>query len=314
MRIEQLEAFVEVASSKSISIAAENLYITQPSLSRSMKLLEDELGLTLFIRSSDGVRLTDSGKSLLPAVQNILSQLDSLKQQALALTEVQKHPIQSQLKIYTLHSVADSILVYAFEEMRQAFPTTEITIKIPDSSDPYQLPDLSDYDLYIGLNIGHTFDHALQNSDLQMESVFMDSFSAVVNRLHPLANRKIVSVEDILDYKLILHNYDFTIEEFYKQIITVPEKKLDVTLRSNNSRVITQLLLSSNNILITNNIMASVDYAPNTDLMVIPLRNFKYHCFCLYHQDTAQLPLIQGIIKILQDTRLKLSLNSPNAI
>lgn len=117
MRIEQLEAFVEVASSKSISIAAENLYITQPSLSRSMKLLEDELGLTLFIRSSDGVRLTDSGKSLLPAVQNILSQLDSLKQQALALTEVQKHPIQSQLKIYTLHSVADSILVYAFEEM-----------------------------------------------------------------------------------------------------------------------------------------------------------------------------------------------------
>ena len=63
MRIEQLEAFVEVASSKSISIAAENLYITQPSLSRSMKLLEDELGLTLFIRSSDGVRLTDSGKS-----------------------------------------------------------------------------------------------------------------------------------------------------------------------------------------------------------------------------------------------------------
>lgn len=41
MHIEQLQAFVEIASSKSISVAAENLYIAQPSLSRSMKLLEE---------------------------------------------------------------------------------------------------------------------------------------------------------------------------------------------------------------------------------------------------------------------------------
>ncbi len=81
MRIEQLRSFLEVASSKSISIAAENLYITQPSLSRSLKLLEEELGLDLFIRSSDGVRLTTEGKKLLPIVQNILQQLDNLKQQ-----------------------------------------------------------------------------------------------------------------------------------------------------------------------------------------------------------------------------------------
>ena len=85
MRIEQLRSFLEVASSKSISIAAENLYITQPSLSRSLKLLEEELGLDLFIRSSDGVRLTTEGKKLLPIVQNILQQLDNLKQQAILL-------------------------------------------------------------------------------------------------------------------------------------------------------------------------------------------------------------------------------------
>ena len=85
LRIEQLRSFLEVASSKSISIAAENLYITQPSLSRSLKLLEEELGLDLFIRSSDGVRLTTEGKKLLPIVQNILQQLDNLKQQAILL-------------------------------------------------------------------------------------------------------------------------------------------------------------------------------------------------------------------------------------
>lgn len=310
MRIEQLQSFVEVASSKSISIAAENLFITQPSLSRSMKLLEEELNLTLFIRSSDGVRLTEEGKSLLPTVQNILHQLDSLKQQALNLNEVQTHPVHDKLNIYTLHSVADSILVFAFEEMRKTFPTTEVAIKIPDNSDPYQLPDLTDYDLYIGLNIGHTFDQSLQNTDLHMESVFVDSFSIVVNKLHPLAGRKIVDVEDILDYKLILHNYDFSIDDFYKQIINPKNKTLDIDLRSNNSRVITQLLLSSEDILITNNIMAANDYAPNSELIAIPLRNFKYHCFCLYHQDTTQLPLIQGIIKILQDTRLKLTLDA----
>lgn len=313
MRIEQLQSFVEIASSKSISIAAENLYITQPSLSRSMKLLEDELGLILFIRSSDGVRLTESGKSLLPTVQEILQQLDCLKQQADSLNAVQNAPFQNTLSICTLQSVADCVLVFAFEEIQQKLPSTEIIIKIPDNSDPYTLPDLSNYNLFIGQNICNTFDGSIKNSGLQMVSVFIDSFSIIINHHHPLAKRKVVDIDELLDFKLILHNYDFSVEDFYQKVI-IPQTKnktLNIMLRSNNSRVISQLLQSSDTVLITNNILAANDYVPNKNLITIPLKNFRYHCFCLFHPDDPQLPEIYQLIEILQNTRLKLTLNIP---
>ncbi len=310
MRIEQLQSFVEIASSKSISIAAENLYITQPSLSRSMKLLEEELGLTLFIRSFDGVRLTEDGKTLLPTVQKILGQLEMLEGQAKALHAAHQTQPQETFTLYTLQSVADCILVYALEEIHSTFPATTFKMVIPESSDSAKLPDLSQSDLFIGLNIGNTFDQAIKDSGLQMLSIFVDSFSAVVSQDHPLAKRKIVDIDELLDYKLILHHYDFSIEDFYLKIIDPKSRRktLDILLRSNNSRVISQLLLSSEAVLITNNILAANDYLPNPQLVSVPLRNFKYHCFALCAAETPKLPTIEALLKILQRTRLKLTL------
>lgn len=67
MRLEQFESLIEIANSNSISIAAQNLYISQPALSRSIKGLEDELGVPLLSRTVDGVRLTPecSGQAFL---------------------------------------------------------------------------------------------------------------------------------------------------------------------------------------------------------------------------------------------------------
>lgn len=310
LNIEQLQAFVEIASSKSISIAAENLYIAQPSLSRSMKLLEEELGLTLLIRSSNGVRLTEDGRTLLPTIQEILHQLDNLKRQANTLNHSQQAVYQEQFRLCTLQSVADCILTPALEEIHRTFPDINFQITIPDNSDPYHLPDLSQYELFIGLNIGNTFDQAIQNSALQMSTIFVDGFSIVVNDQHPLAKRKIVSINDVFEYSLILHNYDFSVETFYQKILA-PENQnqtMNILLRSNNSRVISQLVLSSSTVLITNNILAANDYEPIERLVSIPIKNFKYHCFCLFHPDTPWLPLIQEVIKILQNVRSKLLL------
>ena len=312
MRIEQLQAFVEIASSKSINIAADNLYITQPSLSRSLKLLEEELQLTLFERSSDGARLTAAGKTLLPAAQEILHHLDCFKQQASILHHAQELPEQNTLRIRTLQTVIDSLLAFAVESMHQTFPATEFVIEIADNAVPHQLPDLTNYDLFIGLNFSHSLDSAIAESGMELLPIFSDSFSVVVNNQHPLARRNMVDVHDLLDYQLIVHNYDFAIDDLCQKFINTQttDKFLDIILRSNNSHAISKLLLSSDTALITNNILAANDYIPNDKLTVMPLRNFKYHCFCLYRPDAPQLPLIQQLIKILQSTRLKLKLES----
>ena len=72
MDIRQLQYFVRIADEGSITGAARSLHMSQPPLSMQMKLLEEELGVTLFDRGSRTIRLTDAGKLLYNRAQGIL--------------------------------------------------------------------------------------------------------------------------------------------------------------------------------------------------------------------------------------------------
>ena len=67
MDTQNLQAFVEVAESKSFSDAAETLHITQPAVSKRIAALEGQLGCKLFDRISRTVQLTEAGRCLLPS-------------------------------------------------------------------------------------------------------------------------------------------------------------------------------------------------------------------------------------------------------
>lgn len=76
MKIRVLRYFLETARLGSITRAAERLYVTQPTLSRQLKALEDELGKQLFERGSTSIRLTDEGRLLKERAEDILSMVD----------------------------------------------------------------------------------------------------------------------------------------------------------------------------------------------------------------------------------------------
>ena len=78
MNILYLKYAVEVAKTKSISRAAENLYMGQPNLSRAIKELEESLGITIFARSPQGVKTTPEGEEFLSYAKNILRQIDGI--------------------------------------------------------------------------------------------------------------------------------------------------------------------------------------------------------------------------------------------
>ena len=82
MNIEQLRHFSEIARCGSLNQATDALYISQPSLSASIKKLEQELGEPVFTRHSTGVSLTPFGEELLPYVRDVLSLLDQMPSQA----------------------------------------------------------------------------------------------------------------------------------------------------------------------------------------------------------------------------------------
>lgn len=71
MEFKQLQYFRVIAKERSISVAAEKLYITQPALSRSLKRLEDEVMTPLFVRKSNGVELTEAGEAFLAEIDQV---------------------------------------------------------------------------------------------------------------------------------------------------------------------------------------------------------------------------------------------------
>lgn len=79
MKIEHLQQLIEISRTHSINQAAANLYISQPSLSLSIRNLEDELGCQLITRTNRGVILTSQGQSFVEYAESILSQFDRLK-------------------------------------------------------------------------------------------------------------------------------------------------------------------------------------------------------------------------------------------
>lgn len=76
MALEQYRVFYQVAKSQSISKAAKQLYVSQPAVTKAIKTLEGELGLTLFVRNSKGVSLTDEGEVLLNYIRTAFESIE----------------------------------------------------------------------------------------------------------------------------------------------------------------------------------------------------------------------------------------------
>ena len=73
MKITTLEYFIAVAEAGSIRAAAQKLYLAQPSLTKSLQSMEQELGVQLFTRTSSGIRLTIAGETILPQARQVIA-------------------------------------------------------------------------------------------------------------------------------------------------------------------------------------------------------------------------------------------------
>lgn len=80
MNILHLKYAVEVAKTKSISKAAENLYMGQPNLSRAVKELEESLGIVIFERTTKGISVTPDGEEFLQYARRIIREVDEIEE------------------------------------------------------------------------------------------------------------------------------------------------------------------------------------------------------------------------------------------
>lgn len=142
MNFRQLEYFSAVAEAKSISLAARNLHVAQPPISRQLALLEDELGVCLFLRTNKGVELTEAGRSLYQQSQNLFQDMRTIVDSVRDIDA----GMRGLLKIGMIYSNISIALQY-LKEYRAQYPQVELYVRLGSPGDLQE--DLNKGDLHL---------------------------------------------------------------------------------------------------------------------------------------------------------------------
>jgi LysR family transcriptional regulator, nitrogen assimilation regulatory protein len=125
MDLKQLQSFARIAEFGSFSRASHMLDIAQPALSRQIRLLETELGTSLFVRHGRGVRLTDRGRVLLEHATGILHQCE----RAVALMHSPEETVSGRIVVGLPPSLCRLLAVPLLEATRTRFPALKIAVR-----------------------------------------------------------------------------------------------------------------------------------------------------------------------------------------
>lgn len=203
MNIQYLKYAVEVAKQKSISKAAKSLFMGQPNLSRAIKELEEELGITIFERTSKGINPTPDGEELLQYAKRILSQINEVEE----IYKVGKRQ-KSQFSVCVPRA---GYIAYAFAELSKNIDTlypAEIFYKETNSMRTINSVLKGDYNLGI-IRYQTTFEKYFQSmfleKNLVAETITEFSYVLAMSEKHPLANKETIKPEDLSQYIEIAH-------------------------------------------------------------------------------------------------------------
>ncbi|WP_200843604.1 transcriptional regulator GcvA [Pantoea sp. 18069] len=118
-----LRAFVEVGQRGSIKAAAQALHVTSGAVSQQIRLLEDRVGVTLFTRERQGLRLTEAGASVHPALLQAFAQI------AQAMQSLEQTKARPTLTVSTVATFAASWLVPRLGRFKQRHPKIEVRVE-----------------------------------------------------------------------------------------------------------------------------------------------------------------------------------------
>ena len=199
MNQRQLEYFLRVYEKKSISGAAESLFISPQGLSKTIAKLEKELGIDLFVHEANRIVPTAAATSLANHAINILSEYDIIENR-LFQNDVSKKTVG----ISCSFDVPQMIPADFFFKFHQK--NSDILIQIHEYPDRLILEQLEQAFVEIAV-ISGPLDHSLY----EFEPLFTEHFCLVINKKHPLSKKEFISISD-------LHNIPIAVKDMHNQV------------------------------------------------------------------------------------------------
>ncbi|WP_062106978.1 LysR family transcriptional regulator [Bacillus niameyensis] len=297
MTLQQLKYVIEVARSRSISKAAQKLFISQPSLSNALKELEQEMGITIFSRTNKGIVITPEGSEFLGYARQVVEQAELLENRYADRQSPQQH-----FAVSTQHY---AFAVSAFVRLLEDYDRDEYEFALRETKTYEIIDDVKNLRSEIGILYVNDFNKKviqkfLREGDLLFNELFEATPHVFISSRNPLAKQDYVTLSD-------LHPYPYlSFEQGAYNSFYFSEEILSTLSRPKNIRVsdratIFNLLIGLNGYTISTGVISHE--LNDRDIVAVPLKvDERMTVGYITHKNITISPLAKIYIEYLKET------------
>ncbi|WP_203232148.1 cidABC operon transcriptional activator CidR [Paenibacillus pinistramenti] len=202
MDIRQLQYLVEVARLRSFTKAAEALFITQPTISKTIRQMEEELGIVLFAREGRSITLTDAGRIIVDRAQEILNSFQSLSGELDDLRNLKR----GHIRIGLPPMVGSSFFPKVMGQFHSSYP--DITIRLFEDGSKKVEIDVEEGSLDLGVVVLPTTEGGFEVFPFVEEKL-----NLLLPPSHRLAQSSEISLEELQEEYFLIFREDFALHD-----------------------------------------------------------------------------------------------------
>ena len=233
--LQQLRIIKAIASEKSFTRASKILFISQPSLSKQVKILECNLGMVLFNRKNNKISLTEAGKLFIQYSERILALCE---ESCRALNDL-KNADRGNLIVGASQTIGTYLMPRILALFAQDYPQIKLTVYV--DSTRIIAKNVVDHIIDIAIVGGNIPEELKKN--LNIESFVEDELTLIIPKFHPFArnDKKFINKEDLYHLNFITLNSNSTIRKFIDKTLiqnNIETKQFNIIMQLNSIEAI----------------------------------------------------------------------------
>lgn len=229
MKLQQLRYVVKVAECGSITEASRRLFVSQPSITASIRDLENEMGVHIFERTNKGVIVSEEGETFLGYARQVLDQADLLEGKYKGTSEQVPH--------FSVSCQHYSFAVNAFVDVIREFDAARYDFTLREEQTHEIIEDVAHMKselgiLYLSEHNREVIERMLVANELVFEGLFCATPHVFVCTDHPLSDRSSVTLEDLEDYPFLSYEQGSYNSFYYSEELTSTfERRKNIRVR-----------------------------------------------------------------------------------
>ncbi|MBS7009397.1 LysR family transcriptional regulator [Anaerostipes sp.] len=291
MNLNQLTYFQKIATLQHYHQAAKELNVSQPSLSRSISNLEEELGLPLFRKNGRNIELTKYGQIFLEHVNKILNEVKIAEDKMKALSNAKG----GHIDLAYVFPLAKSYIPHLVRSFLDSEGNHNITFSMTQEITNKMLRDLKSekYDVIFGSYVPN-------EPDVEFIPVINQEMVIITPPEHPLKHKKEILLEDLLAYPVIGYDRTSGLGQFTHSIYRQNQMEPQIAFETSDENAIAALVSENFGI----GFVAHVESLREYDVEILHLNNVKpYHTvYMAYIKHNIMIPAVEKFIGFVKKT------------